>query len=1350
MNKILGLDLGTNSIGWAIRDTSASENQIVDKGVLTFEKGVGEGKSGEFPLVQKRTESRSKRRNYQAEKYRKWALLLTLINHNMCPLTLPELDAWRKYTKGSPRKYPQSEAFTQWLRYDFDGDGKPDYERLGFDKRENHYLFRMLAASSDAEHKAIFADNPTLLGRVLYHMVQRRGFRGRDEEEAKTIMEGSKDSGTKGVDAIVPYLKKHGTLGAALYYLQKEKGEKIRRRYNLRSDYEQELKHICERHGVDEALYKQFWKAIIWQRPLRSQKGLVGICTFESNKARCPVSHPFYEEFRIWREINDLKIVFPASSDRGQLISEKVYPLFYVAARDFKLKSVATALDKVDGEITSAKGSDKDPARKKTKLENTKLISAGLLYQLEAVLGEDWKAKYGWQEALENKPKACPYSIEDIWHVLFTFDDRDKLRSFAKDKLHLNEEVAEKFSKLKLTQGYAPLSLSAIKKILPYLRQGYLYSHAVYLANIHKVLGETHISQDKANAIAQTIDSLFKQSSDEKLLIAAVNGLVSDQLNSDSRFGMDPSYQLDEDDRKDINRKLEEVFGERSWGKKTSDEKSNGHEFVARHYLAFLQKPIQYTRTSLFVKTVPLHEKIFTHLQETYDIPEERKKLLWHPSEQETYKPARQINGIPQLGSPIPISRGFKNPMALKTLHKLKQMINYLLRMNKIDEDTRVVVEIARELNDANKRKAIERWQREREKQNDEYRGKIKELNDTHDLGLDIYNKNLIDKYRLWVEQGGQCLYTGEVINCKDLFDGTKYDFEHTIPASISFDNELKNLTIANSRYNREIKGNKFPTQLPNYEAEVLGFKSIKGNIEFIEKKVDSLEAQYDDYLNRAKYASTKEIKDNCIQRKHIIRMDLDYWRGKLQTFTLREYKAGWRNSQLRDTQLVTKFALPYLKTVFGRVDVEKGSVVADFRKIYKIIPRSESKDRTTHGHHAKDAAVLTLIPPPSVRDKILLRYHQAIDQQSNAVFHEPVRDWKNFDPQYILSIEEELLINFQAQQRTLKATYKNVRKRGRQQYAKVHTRDGHIKYRLDEKGARIPLRAQGDSIRGQLHKESMFGIIEKIVDKKPEKWLVERSPITQFTGINDCRNIVDDAVRKIVEDQLSQRVASGQSFEKAKYEPIYFPSGRIIKKVRCRVTAGRGYLSPEKAVEVSRRSHLSRHEYKQVTYAQNDENTLCLYYKDGADRGFRIVGLFELAQLKAKNIGDLSKEKYYQRLEVGKGKNAKELPLAHIITVGLKAIVWEDNKDELKSLSQKELFKRVYRVFKFNERPSPYVYMQNHIEARPDGELGNGHSEIDLSEYQPRLSLTAGKFNCVLEGKDFTVSLDGRIKLNF
>jgi len=110
MEKIIGLDLGTNSIGWAIREINPElENQIIDKGVLTFEKGVAEDKSGEHPKVQKRTESRGKRRNYQAEKYRKWALLECLVKNKMCPLTIEELNDWRYYVKGAGRKYPQAD-----------------------------------------------------------------------------------------------------------------------------------------------------------------------------------------------------------------------------------------------------------------------------------------------------------------------------------------------------------------------------------------------------------------------------------------------------------------------------------------------------------------------------------------------------------------------------------------------------------------------------------------------------------------------------------------------------------------------------------------------------------------------------------------------------------------------------------------------------------------------------------------------------------------------------------------------------------------------------------------------------------------------------------------------------------------------------------------------------------------------------------------------------------------------------------------------------------------------------------------------------------------------------------------
>src|SRR5690606_10271117 len=93
--------------------------------------------------------------------------------------------------------------------------------------------------------------------------------------------------------------------------------------------------------------------------------------------------------------------------------------------------------------------------------------------------------------------------------------------------------------------------------------------------------------------------------------------------------------------------------------------------------------------------------------------------------------PNAELEGISLklLESPEPISKGFKNPMALKTLHKLKHLLNYLLQTNQIDPHTRIVIEIARELNNANYRIALERWQNQRERENNNYKKIIEEIN---------------------------------------------------------------------------------------------------------------------------------------------------------------------------------------------------------------------------------------------------------------------------------------------------------------------------------------------------------------------------------------------------------------------------------------------------------------------------------------------------------------------------------------------------------------------------------------------------------------------------------------------
>lgn len=1375
MEKILGLDLGTNSIGWAIRDLDKNENQIIDKGVLTFDKGVAEDKSGEHPMVQKRTESRGKRRNYQAEKYRKWELLKTLIENKMCPLTMNELNDWRHYTKGVGRKYPQQKKFIDWLRFDFDGDGKPDFERLGFSKHESYYVFRYLIVNETK--KELFKKEPHIIGRILYLMVQRRGYNDGNEidekeqdELSKTIKKGGGEAGAIGSDEIEPLIEKYKTLGAALYHIQKEKKVRIRKRYNLRSRYEAELKEICRVQGI-EHLYKSFWKAIIWQRPLRGQKGLVGICTFERNKRRCPISHPLYEEYRTWVFINNLKIK-PLNEKEDSpeklqiLLNEIVYPEFYKAASDFKLSTIKKKIEK-EGYTITAKFPD-----------DTKVNSVQFLYKIKELFGDDWQNKLGWNNLIQNTPKEknCPYNIDDIWHLHFNKATNkntgetaaDFIERFSLEKLSLDKEKAKIFAqKIRFQQGYATLSISAIKKILPYLQKGFIYSEAVYLANLPKVLGGKDISESDIIYFSEEVRKILKQDKTQKKYIQAVNELISDQLNTEeNRFGMDGSYQLQDSDHNDIENKLISIFGNTTWNKLSEVEKQDAKASVSKKYLGFLQKKI-YAK-NVFEKTERVHDKIFNWINETYDIPKENKKYLWHPSEYETYKKAIEINGVKHLGGPEPISKGFKNPMALKTLHKLKRLINYLIETSKINEDTRIVIEIARELNDANKRKAIERWQRDREKENEAYKKQILEINKECKTSFNEHDKNLIDKIRLWEEQNRQCIYTGKSIGLCDILDGSKYDYEHTIPASMSFDNELKNLTIADKTYNQQIKGKKLPTGCPNYDVEytyngikhepilntlqtiygrlITEEKTIKGKkvITSKFKKIIDLEKTYQEWKDKT--SDDKTIKDNIIIKRHYLKMELDYWRYKLQTFTLNEYKSGWRNSQLRDTQTITKYALPYLKTAFKKVEVQKGNITADFRKIFKVQPRLEKKERTKHSHHAIDAAVLTLIPAAAIRDKILEKYNKA--NENNTAYHEKPRQWPDFKTSHILNIENEVLINYLPEHRTLTPTIKNVRKRGKIQFVKEKLSNGKWHYKLDENGKKIPLVAKGDSIRGQLHKESFFGAIKK----GDEKILVERYPISTFTSIADCKNIVDDKVKELVQNELQKRMNNGLSFDKAKLEPIPFHKGNeVIKKVRCKVAAGRGYLTTEKAIAIHRHDFKSKKDYKQNVYAQNDSNVYCLYYEFVVDKktnkAFRVVSLFELSLLGLKNEDELYNENGYKSTFMGKGKKVIEAPLNHIIKIGTKCIFYSESIDELKDLSHINLLQRTFRIYKFNDiGVTKYIYLQNHIEARKNEELGNGDGEFKKDTYQSRLMLGANNFNCAIEGKHFEIKLDGEI----
>lgn len=1348
MKKVLGLDLGTNSIGWAIRQLNASDNQIVHKGVLTFEKGVGEDQGKEVPLVQKRTESRSKRRNYQAKKYRKWEMLETLILNDpkLCPLNLEELDNWRKYKKGTERIYPQTDTFINWLRLDFKGDGKSDFK--------NPYELRKLASEKKF-------NNNYALGRVFYHMVQRRGFRGRDEEESKTILEGSKEKDTLGANEIQKIISEEKTtLGGALFLIQQKYNKRIRNRYNLRTDLEEELKIICKVQGIDENsdLFRKLHKSIIWQRPLRTQKGNVGRCTLEPSKPRCPVSHPIFEEYRMWSFLNNIRIKYndaidkqelPLDNEQKKLIIDKVFFGKKKNKDSFEFTEIMKALDKTG---------DKFEFNYKP---YTTVSGCPVTFLLKEIFGcELSEIKIDHQSNEKRKSKKDYYDYNDLWHILFTFDSKEKLETFAKEKLLLDDEKAKAFSKIKISTSYASLSLNVISKILPFLQRGFMYSEAVYLANLPKIFGRK-LNDDEVNKIVVGIRFQMKLHKKIREGISIVNTLISDYLNKpvEEQTGRYTTYNLMQKDKEAVEQKIIERLGNKRWAELDSVSKSELKQFVEKKYEEFLQIPMNTELKLIYYKSPRLDDLIKDYLKNEWNINEANLKYLYHPSETELYQPAIEKDGKKYLGDPMPISRGFKNPMALKTLHYLKKLINYLIENKKIDEDTRVVVEIARELNDANRRKAIERYQRDREKQNQEFAKAINEFAEQENLKITA-NDEVIDKYRLWIEQERNCIYTGKVISLSELFDGTKFDFEHTIPADISFDNELKNLTIADTVYNRQIKQKKIPTELPNYNTDIkindVLYTAIKPRLKFMEEKVDHYRKQMEFWKKESKKASEKGRKDYCIQQKHYNQFELDYWFKKLETFKIEEYKPQWRNSQLRDTQVITKYALHYLKTVFDKVEVQKGSVTAEFRKIFNV---GFEKERSKHSHHAIDAAVLTLIPPPTFRDRLLEEHFAAME--NNIHFHSKPRDWNNFKASAILELENDILINYLSQDRTLIPTKKNVRKRGRIQYVKERLDNGKWQYKLDENGKRIPLIAQGDSIRGQLHKETFYAAIKE--NPNEEVTYVLRKPVNAFKSVKEFEDIVDPVVRNVITKTVSERINNGKSFKEAIAEPIWMVNGNgnpkktdkngkallHLRHVRCKARAGRGYFS--KALKLKEHVFKSKQEHKHWYYVQNEINYLFLLYESQTNgrilRTYRIINLFELVNMGIKDSNELYQIPYYQTLEIVKGNKKTLYQLKQTLKVGQRVLLWKENPDELNDLERKELLKRLYKIYKFNEivAPTAYVYLKYHNEARQDNELSE-EKEIIIDKYQPLIALRPANLNCLFEGTDFEITLDGEI----
>ena len=276
MKYRLGLDVGANSLGWSILETDAKGAPVRLKaaGVRIFRDGRDEKSLAS--LAASRREARSARRRRDRYKQRRNFLLHELTKAGLFPADIP---ARRKLQGLEP-----------------------------------------LQLRADALAKEL---PPHHIGRVLFHINQRRGFRSMRKEAQKN----EKESGIV-KQSVADLRERMGaqntrgevTFGAFLWRRRKErKPTRARPRkdgkgydfYPDRALLQDEFDSVCKAqqkhhpHILTDAVVARLRHVIFYQRPLKPQE--VGQCSYFPKEKRAYRAMPSVQRYRIYQEVNNLE-----------------------------------------------------------------------------------------------------------------------------------------------------------------------------------------------------------------------------------------------------------------------------------------------------------------------------------------------------------------------------------------------------------------------------------------------------------------------------------------------------------------------------------------------------------------------------------------------------------------------------------------------------------------------------------------------------------------------------------------------------------------------------------------------------------------------------------------------------------------------------------------------------------------------------------------------------------------------------------------------------------------------------------------------------------------------------------
>lgn len=292
MLKTLGLDLGTNSLGWCLIETEGEpgakeKGRIIDLGVRIFSQAdmAGRDPKSKASLAVARREARGARRRRDRYLKRRQRLLDQLIAAGLMPK---------------------------------DEDGRKKLLKETADARGGDVSVSVYALRAKALDKAL---EPFDLGRVLFQLNQRRGFKSNRKTDSNDAEQG------KIATAITRLDQQMAEAGSRTYgewlYKRRLAGLSVRARmtsdgkaydfYPSRAALEHEFDRIVQKQKVfhpgllTEGLIADLRETIFFQRPLRPVTP--GKCSYNPLEQRLRKAHPLFQAFRLVKEVNELALI---------------------------------------------------------------------------------------------------------------------------------------------------------------------------------------------------------------------------------------------------------------------------------------------------------------------------------------------------------------------------------------------------------------------------------------------------------------------------------------------------------------------------------------------------------------------------------------------------------------------------------------------------------------------------------------------------------------------------------------------------------------------------------------------------------------------------------------------------------------------------------------------------------------------------------------------------------------------------------------------------------------------------------------------------------------------------------